>query len=212
MLNNKELFFLFLRRISIEYDLDENIIKKKWIEFINKDSSTKPKIKKSIDSKYKKKVILDSDSDNDNDNDRDSDNDRYHNNIKKQNVKETYKETEIFKNKETEIKSPNKEIKEDDRDDRDDRDDIKNNNSKQGIVIKFNKVINKFVHRGSGYVFYSKTELVVFGKVIENKVYKLTEEDKLECKRLKFRVDESKYIESEYNYDDKDDDDKDDDD
>jgi hypothetical protein len=61
-------------------------------------------------------------------------------------------------------------------------------------------MIQKYVHKDSGMVFYSKDELVVYSKLLNNKLCKLTDDDKDTCRKLKFRIDTSLYNEDDENY------------
>jgi len=173
----------FIKIISEEYNIRYVEIKNKWISFIKLDCyKNKEEITDRYDVKEKFKEIKD-----------------------RHDVKEKVKEiTDRYDVKEKEIK---------------DRHDVKENIKTiesyedefvvrkryqqslcSGVIIRLNKIIKKYVHKDSGLVFYSKDELVVYAKFLDNKLCMLTDEDKDTCKRLKFRIDPSLYNEEDENY------------
>ena len=60
-----------------------------------------------------------------------------------------------------------------------------NKNPKQ-IIIKKNKIIDKYCHNQTGMVFKSKDDKIVIGKLIDNSIQKLNDEDILICKTWGF--------------------------
>lgn len=63
---------------------------------------------------------------------------------------------------------------------------VRNNEIK--IPIRLNKRIGKFVHSPTGFVFVSKEETLVYGRLVNGEVVNLTEEDIQLCKKYFFRI------------------------
>jgi len=55
------------------------------------------------------------------------------------------------------------------------------------IVVSFDKKTGRWTHKASGFVFKSKDERVVNGKVVNGQVVDITENDVKEIKKLKFK-------------------------
>lgn len=56
------------------------------------------------------------------------------------------------------------------------------------IPIRLNKKIGKFVHSPTGFVFVSKEETLVYGRLVNGDIVDLTEEDIQLCKKYFFRI------------------------
>jgi hypothetical protein len=198
---------VFIKNISDDYNINYTEIKNKWINFIdvsNKDNFTKNIIsivepgetqievkETQIEVKETKRDVKETKRD-----------------VKetKRDVKETKKEkVEDIKIKETkredkETKKDVKKVWEDSEDD--DGELVIRKKTKtpvySGVLIRFNKLLKKYIHKDSRMVFYSKNELIVYCKLSDdNKLYELTDEDKETCKKLKFRFDPCLYDEKE---------------
>jgi carotenoid cleavage dioxygenase-like enzyme len=165
----------FIKIISSDYNINYTDIKNKWLSFIDLNSLTKKgkvKEKEQEQEKVKEKEK------------------------EQEKVKEKEKEQEKVKEKEKEQEKVKKNIDSDSKDE--DEFVVRKKKTQQiysGVLIRFNRIIRKYVHKDSGMVFYSKDELVVYAKILENSLYKLTVEDKETCKKLKFRIDPSLYNE-----------------
>ena len=83
----------------------------------------------------------------------------------------------------------------------------KQNNDK---ILRKNTKIDKLWHQESGMVFKSKTERIVIGKCVDDKILPLTEDDIDVCISLSFKYEESSHLKDK-KHDDKEDDDKEDD-
>ena len=64
--------------------------------------------------------------------------------------------------------------------------DVRNKDLK--IPIRLNKRIGKFVHSPTGFVFVSKDETLVYGRLIDGIIVDLTEDDIQLCKKYFFRI------------------------
>ena len=63
---------------------------------------------------------------------------------------------------------------------------VKNKNIK--IPIRLNKKIGKFVHSPTGLVFVSKDETLVYGRLVDNNIVDLSDDDIELCKKYFFRI------------------------
>lgn len=66
-------------------------------------------------------------------------------------------------------------------------------NEEKKVIIKINKKINKYVHTETGFVFYSKEKLVVYARLINNELFRLSDEDLTICKLYRFKHDKKLY-------------------
>lgn len=64
------------------------------------------------------------------------------------------------------------------------------------IAIRLHPDLKKFVHNTSGLVFFSKSEQVVYGKLINGVILELSDNDIEICKKYQFKYDKSKFISS----------------
>jgi hypothetical protein len=184
----------FIKIISDEYDISYKKLKNKWLSFIelntlDKEDKVKDKEKNKVDKEDKVK-------------------DKEKNKVDKEDkVKDKEKNKVDKKDKEKNKVDKEDKVKDKEKNKVDDDDDdefvVRKKNYQpvySGVLIRLNRNIKKYVHRESGMIFYSKDELIVYAKILDNKLCKLTEEDKDICKKLKFRVDSSLYNEEDENY------------
>lgn len=61
-------------------------------------------------------------------------------------------------------------------------------NKELKIPIRLNKKIGKFVHSPTGFVFVSKEETLVYGRLVNGDIVDLTEDDIQLCKKYFFRI------------------------
>jgi hypothetical protein len=201
----------FIRIISNEYNISYNNLKNKWLEFIDltlkeeKDTEKNKEnnidsIKKDTDSieKNKENNIEKKKKDTDSIEKKKKDTDS----IEKKKKKDTDSIEKKKKDTEKKEKKIIKSIEESENESEEEFVVRKKPQEKiySGIIIRLNKIIKKYVHKDSGMVFYSKDELVVYAKLINNRLFKLTDDDKDICKKLKFRIDPSLYNEDDENY------------
>ena len=184
----------FIKIISNEYNIDYCDIKNKWIKFtdLDKEKPIQKPIQKPIE-KVKQKPI-----EKPVERVKEKPIEKVKEKINKTTIEEKYKEKIKYK-----INSNNDSDSESNNESEDEfvvRKKPKQFYSGSGILIRLNKMIKKYVHRDSGMVFYSKDDLIVYAKLLDNKLCKLTSEDKEVCKKLKFRVDTSLYNDEDENY------------
>jgi len=60
------------------------------------------------------------------------------------------------------------------------------------IAIRLHPILKKFVH-SSGLVFFSKQEKVVYGKLVDEEIVELNDEDIEICRKYSFKYDTSKF-------------------
>ena len=193
----EEEIHVFLYNLSLEYNLDLGDIHYKWDLFINDESpkkETKKELKKEYNkdepTKYKRckytytrgkksNTVCDSKILN-------SDNDYCSKHIK---YKED-KDEETYNSRH-----------DNDGNDGNDGNEKPSDNTQNQLIILMNKVINKFVHKETGFIFFSREKLYVYARLINDEIYKLTEEDIAICKLYRFKCDPSLYNEDELNRD-----------
>jgi hypothetical protein len=185
----EEEIHVFLYNLSLEYNLDLGDIHYRWDLFINDESPKE--LKKETDKEESNRHI------------------NNNNNEKYKRCKYMYtrgKKTNTVCGSKI-LNSDNdycsKHIKYDkNKDDKNDEDkeiteksDSDNQNGQ--IIILMNKLINKFVHKETGFVFFSREKLYVYARLINDELYKLTDEDVSICKLYRFKCDPSLYNEDE---------------
>ena len=197
---------VFIKSLSENYNISYTEIKNKWINFVETNHSVINTIVEpgeTIKDEKDKKTIKDEKTTKD---EKDKKTTKDEKTAKDEKDKKTTMDEivkEIVKDNKTIKEIKNKKVWGDNEDGNEEEEEIvvrKKNKTPiySGILIHFNKMIKKYIHKESKMVFYSKNELVVYCKLSDdNRLCELTEDDKEICKKLKFRMDSSLYDERE---------------